>query len=902
MDSEEGAKLETGHYPKLSGGSDDPSIVDGRIDQLRTSRSVVVGLAEMAETRGDAVAIRDEFSGRSVTFADLDVTSDRVAARLLELGGAGDHRVALAVDDDADFMISAFGVLKAGMTQVPLDLQNPTDRLEYILDHARANLIISDDAALPRVEALVAGGRKALPVTDLLGSTDTPGKLAPPPPEAVARIMYTSGSTGRPKGVVHTHDYLATKMAADIEFFRFGPSDRVGGLFPLAFSASTAFSYGVLLAGATFLPYDVAGRGIHPLGDWINGAQITALAMVPTLFRRFINLLPPDARFDSVRLLMSGGELVLGSDVGLFQQRFRQDGYFVGQLAATECGPMARYVLRGSDSFTEAVVPAGFAPLRRSIRIVDEDGSEVPSGTVGEIVSLGGEITSWYWDDPERTTAVFGKDATGSRFYRTGDSGRIDEAGRLLHLGRLDGRVKVRGYGVDLREVEHALVGLDGVSEAVVSPMGQDVETTLVAHVTSSGSADVGQIRHDLGQRVPPYMVPAHFVLVDEFPLTPRGKINRQALPPPELGLVAGGERVEPQTTVEKTLLMIWEETLGVGDIGITDDFFALGGSSVQAFEVFARIAVELGRDLPPTTLLDYPTIQSLAKVVESKSIREVPTSLVPIRRQGSKTPLFVVHGGGGYVMWAQNIAARLDPGRPVIGIQPRPFDGKTQIMRLIEEMAASYLGEVRTVQPTGPYLICGYSFGGLVAYEMAQQLSRVGQETALLVLLDTIPFDTDAFAGPDGVTERVEMHRERMAGSGLKGRLSYFSALIGRRRKKLRRRWRSWRGTRNLRRGRAVPPEYRRSFFDEISSKARKTYVREPYPGLVTVITSAEKAVDHQKAWGELALGGLEVVELPVDHKWIVKGDRQVSLVTAEMNARLAEIDASMHGGRSSD
>lgn len=244
-------------------------------------------------------------------------------------------------------------------------------------------------------------------------------------------------------------------------------------------------------------------------------------------------------------------------------------------------------------------------------------------------------------------------------------------------------------------------------------------------------------------------------------------------------------------------------------------------------------------------------------------------------------------------MLWAENIAKGIDQNRPVIGIQPRPLDGRTQILRRVEDMAAGYLDEMKDVQPEGPYFLGGYSFGGLVAYEMAQLLRRAGDEVALLVLIDTVPRDTDAFAGPRTTAERAQHHRDRLREGGVKETVGYLRLVVERRRKRLRRRLHRRRGRGAIERGEPVPPKFRYHTMGGILDRAAQAYTRQPYDGRLTVISTSGRSDAHHEAWDELAIGGLEVIEVETAHKHIVKTDAH--LVNEVLDAKLAEAEATM-------
>jgi amino acid adenylation domain-containing protein len=817
----------------------------------------------------DAVAITDTAGPvkRRITFSDLNARANRIAASLLGSVGSGAGRVAIVLDDNVDVVAALLGVLKAGKTYVPLDPANPASRLEALAEHAQVEAVITD-----RRNTFETAQAPALDIATITEGepADNPGITVDP--SMAARIMYTSGSTGRPKGVIHSHRYLMQKTTADAGFLNFTSADRLSQTLPLSFAASTGHTFGALLSGATLCLYDPIATGIQSLAGWIQDEGITGLLLVPALFRRFLEAQPEGVTFPTVRYVMVGGDRVIHKDVELFRRHFPETSPFIHRFAATECGPIARFVIESDDEVPETVVPIGFATAGREVLVVDDDGTEVEPGTIGEMHLRAYDIADGYWGEPELTAAAFRPGPDGSRIYRTGDLGRVSPNGYLEHFGRKDQRVKVHGYGVDLLEIEKVLLGHPRVAEAVAlarNPEGPEGGDTILAGYVVGGSdsaPEPAELRGYLADHLPAYSIPAYLVVLDEMPLTPRGKIDRAALSEPAATVTARPEK-PPTDRIEKDLVAVWESGLGLSGIGVTDDFFDLGGTSVQALEVFAVMANRLGYDLPPSILLEAPTIEMLAARIRSGEGGATDRTLVPVRTQGNRAPIFFVHGGGGGVFFARDIAKHLRPDRPVYGVQAVGFEGPAPPYRSVEELAAIYAAEMRTLYPDGPYLLSGLSFGGLIAIEIAKWLQAAGGEIALLALLDTKHPAVDK--GDEGGAGR---HVERM--NAMSGREKIGYVAVGAWNRMVRRPLRRRRVERHVRAGGPLPVEknVRKWYFWWHHARAGRAYQASSIDIPLTIFSEEGASTQHETLWGPLATAGIDVREVHGNHDDLVR------------------------------
>jgi amino acid adenylation domain-containing protein len=528
--------------------------------------------------------------------------------------------VVLLFEQGIPVVVAVLAVLKAGKTYVPLDPTHPPARLGELLADAGANLILTDRGHRALAERLGAAGALHVVDTDTLDG-DLPGDnlgLAVSP-DAIAYMLYTSGSTGRPKGVIQRHRNLLHFVRTYTTTHGIGPADRIGWLHSMTFSASNMNVYPALLNGASVYPHDVKNRGVDQLAELLVRERITVCQCVPSVFRHFVAGLTPDDRFPDIRLWELGGEPVFPRDVESFRRHF--PGARLGnRLALTEASVAAQYLMDRDTPIPGTTIPVGRPADGVEISLLDEHGREVGDGEVGEIVLRSRYLSPGYWNRPELTERVFRADPARPerRMYHTGDLGRLRPDGLLEYFARKDFRVKIRGYTVEVAEIEAALLELPGVEQVVVaSREDRRGDQRLVAYLVASAvpQPTPAELRARLSGRLPDYMVPAAFVLLERLPVTSTGKVDRRALPVPEDdGSPPAEDYVAPRTPVEATVAGIWAEVFGVERVGIQDDFLALGGHSLLAGQIVARIRRAFRLELSPGVLFEAGTVAVLCQ------------------------------------------------------------------------------------------------------------------------------------------------------------------------------------------------------------------------------------------------------------------------------------------------
>jgi thioesterase domain-containing protein len=544
---------------------------------------------------------------------------------------------------------------------------------------------------------------------------------------------------------MHDHRTLVHNALRHKEAFQITPADRQTLLYSCSVYGGIRDILNALLSGASLHTFNVRKRGVQPLADWLLRSRISIYCSVATVFRQLAATLTSREQFPDLRLVKLGGEASHRNDIELFRTHFAPTCRLHCGLGSTETGVVRHFFIDPNTHIDGEAVPLGYAIADMDVVLLNEQGTPVGRGEIGEIVVRSRFIARGYWRRPDLNEQLFGCDPEDARIrtYRTGDLGVLRADGCLEHRGRKDGQIKIRGNRVEVAEVECALRSLKEVAHAaVVVRLDKGGENYLAAYVVARAEPlSIGELRRGLAKRLPEHMLPAAFVELDSMPQTPNGKIDRQALPQPEVFRPELDQAyVAPRNRLEQRQVELWSSLLGIERIGVYDDFFELGGNSLIAVQLVAKIRAEHGILLPLSVLFEARTIAALAGVIAHGHEPSSWSPLVPIQPKGSRTPLFCVHPGGGNVLGYQEFIAHLNPDQPVYGIQAYGVvEGQTPHTS-IQQMAVRYIQAMREVQPSGPYYLGGESFGGLVAYEMACQLVQGAERVAFLFIGDAWP------------------------------------------------------------------------------------------------------------------------------------------------------------------
>jgi len=704
--------------------------------------TVAARIAAQAAARPDAVALIAE--GVHLSYGELDRRAEKLAGALAARGVGPEVLVALASERRPEMVIALAAILRAGGAYVPLDPSYPEERLSFMLE----DLGRSTPAGVRAPLALACGvatetyARTGLEIVDLEAEIAESLESAPAAPspqrgfgEQLAYVIYTSGSTGRPKGVEIAHRGLLNLLAENARLCGYGAESRVSQLASLSFDASALEILAALSGGGTLVLMPREGHlSGAALGEKLLAERVTETAIVPSLLETV-----PAGDYPALRNLLVGGETCSAELV----RRWAPGRRFSNAYAPTEATIYA--TLHRAAAGERAAPPVGRPIVNDRCFVLGRDFAPVALGVPGEAHLGGIGLARGYKGRPVLSAERFVPDPfgrePGARLYRTGDLLRHRADGELEFLGRIDRQVKLRGFRIELGEIESTLAQHPEVRQAtVLLREDRPGAERLVAYVVAEADQEpeARELRAFLERWVPEYMVPSAIVRLESLPLNANQKIDRTALPAPEEVARERRPAVQPRDTLELRLAEIWHELLDAGTLSVDDDFFELGGNSLLVVRLMGLVRERLDVEVPLTLFYQEPTLENLARLAaESGGERAGWTPLVAIRAEGSRPPLFCVHSLFGETQAFAKLARHLDPDRPVYAFQAPHLSELGGEATSIEEMARRYVELVRETQGEGPYHLSGYSFGSIVAFEMARQLRAAGEEVTFLGLID---------------------------------------------------------------------------------------------------------------------------------------------------------------------
>jgi amino acid adenylation domain-containing protein len=791
------------------------------------------------------------------------------------------------MERSSELVIALLGILKAGGAYVPLDPGYPASRLGLMLDDARAAVVLTQPhltARLPATSASVVSLDAGLEA--LAGEPGTP-PAREAGPQSLAYVIYTSGSTGIPKGVEALHRGVV-RLVRGQDYATFGPGETHLALAPTAFDASTFEIWAPLLNGGRLVVAPPAMPTFAELERIIRNHRVTTAWLGAGLFGELVDARPE--ALGGLRQVLAGGDVLSPAHVRRALE-VNPGLRVINGYGPTETTTFACCHEVAHPSEVNGPVPIGRPIAHTTVRVLDEVGKPVPDGEAGELFIGGDGLARGYRGRPDLTAERFVPDPAdpAERLYRTGDLVRVRPDGALDFLGRTDDQVKVRGFRVEPAEVEAHLRAAPGVTAAAVVVQGTGAGAKRLAAFLAGDPGEAGDPGAWLSERVPPHMVPASFAWVPALPLTPNGKIDRATLateaeqPPVTPGEAVGAE--PPRAGTETELAAIWTRLLEVSEVHRDSDFFDLGGHSLLSLRLVAAIESELGRELPVADVFEATTLAELAARVDAADGLE-HRPLVALKPDGAKRPFFCVHGLGGHVAVFARLRRAFDPDRPLYGLQSRGLDGQAAPHRRIEEMAADYIGEIRSVQSRGPYLIGGMCVGSKIALEMAQQLQAAGEEVALVAVLD---------ANAPELNHGARVRRRRDAANA--SRLTHLRRLFRRRRKYAvatlkRLRWRTMDERRRALR-RSLRPEQRSAerLVRRANTLAIRRYVTRPYAGAVALFECDDRSDGNAEAWSATVVGVVHHHEVPGSHESMLR-EPHVRTLARELAARLDAAD----------
>lgn len=869
----------------------------------------------------DAVAVRADDD--CITYAALERHATYVAHRLRTHGVRSGERVGLYVEPSVELVVGILGILKAGAAYVPLDANFPRKRVAYMLKDAEATAVVTQRHL---VDAVPADNLATFVLDDAPGNTvGAPPPAVGPVPTSPAYVIYTSGSTGRPKGVMVPHRTVQNFLTAMRIRFPMSEDDVLLSVSTVSFDISVLDIFLPLTCGATveLVSRDVATNG-YALAAHLSDSDATMMQATPATWRMLV-----DAGWhgnDDLRVL-SGGEALLPPLAEALLARSAEVWNGYGPTEATIYASMWR-VPQDPD-----VITIGRPIANTRFYVVDEQMQQVPIGVTGELLIGGAGVTHGYLNRPRKTAAAFIPDPFGSepggRLYRTGDLVRYRGDGTVEFLGRRDHQVKVRGYRIELGEIEAVLRGHKNVADGVVvlhEPTDDPADKQLVAYivVAEEPAPTTDELRTCLRARLPAYMVPTVFVILDTLPLTPNNKVDRNALPAPDSDrrTACSRDHAEPRNALEKQLVAVWKEVLDVRSVSVTDDFFALGGNSLRAVRLVDLVRRRTGHRLPLRRVFERPTVRDMAAAIQEqtswsgvlahgieRAASDHHADIVEVTPDGKGAPLFFAAPLGG-ILPANAAAGPIDLGqrvtaRPFYVLQPPPLaadalDCVLEARELdtipewrpppdaITALAGDYVQTIRDIQPHGPYFLGGFSSGAVLAFEIAHQLDERGEDVGALVFIDSVAPSAVSENGADGGSLAGSDNAESLAWfitrdvpGAVERKMDYDAVVRELRERSPSERWEY--ALSQLRIHELVFPEtgaedvrrlymlYRANLWALGSLLAQ--YDREPYPGNITVIVSSVTAgaiSDVTLGWQAWSTEDVEVRTVSGDHRTI--------------------------------
>lgn len=721
---------------------------------------------QQAERTPQAPAVT--FEQRSWTYAKLNHRANQLAHYLLKQQIGPEVRVGICLERSLELVVAILGVLKAGGVYLPLDPHLPAERLSYIVEDSQAAIILTSsdmESRLPRDSARLVCLDRDWPQIEEERETNPVSSATS---LNAAYAIYTSGSTGKPKGVVITHENVVRLLAATRHWFEFSTSDVWSLFHSYAFDFSVWEIWGALLHGGrlVIVPYWVT-RSPESFYELLKAERVTVLNQTPSAFRQLSDLeqsagLTGDDL--SLRFVIFGGEaLEMSSLRSWFARHGETRPRLVNMYGITETTVHVTYKHLTMETTQQSASIIGKRIPDLQTYILDECMQPAGVGIPGELYVGGAGLARGYLNRPELTALRFVPHPfskwPGERLYRSGDMARYRTDGEIEYLGRIDHQVKIRGHRIELGEIESVLGWSAGVKQcAVIVREDGGVGKQLVAYIqpASSATIDIEMVRKEMGSMLPEYMVPAAFVILEKIPATVNGKLDRRALPAPE---IQTEEYVAPTTEQERQLCEIFQEVLGMPRVGLNDNFFALGGHSLLAPRLASRIRDSLGLSLSLRALFESPTVAALnLRLLSGISPKSALDPVLVLRSQGSLPPLFCFHGGSGLSWGYAGLVRELGPQQPIYGLQFDGIETKKSLPDSVEHMAEAYLGMIRNIQPQGPYYLVGMSLGGFIAHSVACRLQQEGQEVRCLALLDSYPRAANEISREPSIHELFEL------------------------------------------------------------------------------------------------------------------------------------------------
>ena len=675
----------------------------------------------------------------SISYEDLQQKVNGLAHQLVEQGIHIGDFVGVSLPRSEKLVITLLAIMQCGAAYLPLDPEFPSKRLNFMLEDSEATFLITTEEILQKINCHC----KIILQKDIFSKIDnypiTPLEINLNN-SSIAYLLYTSGSTGLPKGVTITHKNLVNFLTSMASEPGIDENDRLLSITTISFDIAGLELFLPLMTGATLVLTDIKTlKDTRLLLEVLKKKSISILQATPTTWQMLLDsgwteVLPIKA--------LSGGEALPLSLAKKIANQTKELWNVYGPTETTIWSTIKEI------KASEDLITIGRPIANTQLYILDENGFPSKQGVIGEIVIAGDGVAKGYWKRESLTNSKFVFNTyLNTTLYHTGDLGKLLPNEEIQCLGRKDQQVKIRGHRIELEEIEETLAYINEVHSAIVLVKNN----SLIAHVLLNKDATVHETSYRdwktaLHKKLPNHMVPQQFNIVSSFPTTLNGKIDRNAL----VGKTEPKGRIENtqfERVNEKIVAEIWEECLDLPRVKPNDNFFELGGHSMIAIKVMTLLESKTNKRLPLASLLEYPTVKGLASLLDQENPSSNWKSLVPLKTKGTKTPLFIVHGANYNVLVFEKLAHCLNDEQPVYGLQAKGIDGTVPPDDSVETMAANFISEMKTIYPEGPYAIAGFSFGGIIAFEMYRQLKDEDKKVTTLALLDSYVYPNYYFA-----------------------------------------------------------------------------------------------------------------------------------------------------------
>lgn len=700
-----------------------------KIENPLTDTVVDLFFQQVEKTPNEIAVVYKE---QMLTYSELNILSNQLAHYLIcEKNVILGDFVGIMQSRSEMLIVCILGILKSGAAYVPIDPEYPQQRISYLQNDCNCKFTLNHQA-----------------LDNFLISREKYAVSAPTniclKPNDLAYIIYTSGSTGNPKGVMIEHRNLLHYLFNVCNYIDINsPNSGCYTHLSLSFDASITEVFLPLIFGKKLILSSGTGLEIFDDTNLFKYAPFDFIKLTPSHISILISVINKENRPNLTTKYIIGGEALYDYHINQFRSS-NIDAIIVNEYGPTEATVgCSIYEFNTFDaSISGESIPIGKPISNTQIYILDVNQKHVPAGDVGEIYIAGNGIARGYFNRENLTAEKFIVNPFDSetRMYRTGDLAKWLPDGNLQYFGRIDEQVKANGHRIELGEIEAALIKIPQIKLAsVILSKIDNTEPRLVAYLQPVDRGNKHpNVREELAKIVPSFMIPNIFMWVNDFPLTTNGKIDKKNLPAPEYVRQDSEANLrEPRTETEKEIAKVWSEVLQIKEIGIDDNFFEMGGTSIMAVKVVAEIEKSTGKRFPLSVLFEYSTVEKFAKLL-SEGGEIYSDCIVPLKSSGSKMPLFMVHGGGLDVLYFANVSKHLDEEQPFYGIQGVGSKGFEEWYESINDMAAHYIQAITKINPDGPYAIAGYCVGGIVAFEMTRQLQEQGKEVILTVALDS--------------------------------------------------------------------------------------------------------------------------------------------------------------------